>query len=109
MDCSPLGSSVHGILQASILEWVAISFYRGSSQPKDQYISYNTSINTSIQSLTSPALEGGFFASSITWEVKVTALNCSDLSPGFLTHLLAPGSRCSNLFFAQMLNLSPQS
>ena len=31
MDCSPLGSSVHGILQARILEWVAISSSRGSS------------------------------------------------------------------------------
>ena len=30
MDCSPLGSSVHGILQARILEWVAIPFSRGS-------------------------------------------------------------------------------
>ena len=29
--CSPLGSSVHGILQARILEWVAILFSRGSS------------------------------------------------------------------------------
>ena len=36
MDCSPPGSSVHGILQARILEWVAISFFRGSSQPRDQ-------------------------------------------------------------------------
>ena len=36
MDCSPPGSSVHGILQARILEWVAISFSRGSSQPRDQ-------------------------------------------------------------------------
>ena len=35
MDCSPPGSSVHGILQARILEWVAISFSRGSSQPRD--------------------------------------------------------------------------
>ena len=33
MDCSPPGSSVHGILQARILEWVAISFSRGSSDP----------------------------------------------------------------------------
>ena len=32
MDCSPLGSSVRGILQASIVEWVAISFSRGSSR-----------------------------------------------------------------------------
>ena len=31
VDCSPLGSSVHGILPARILEWVAISFSRGSS------------------------------------------------------------------------------
>ena len=33
MDCSPLGSSIHGIFQARILEWVAISFSRGSSWP----------------------------------------------------------------------------
>ena len=36
MDCSLLGSSVHGILQARILERVAIRFSRGSSRPKDQ-------------------------------------------------------------------------
>ena len=35
MDCSPSGSSVHGILQARILEWVAVPFSRGSSQPRD--------------------------------------------------------------------------
>ena len=35
MDYSPLGSSVHGILQARILEWIAIPSSRGSSQPKD--------------------------------------------------------------------------
>ena len=34
MDCSPLGSSVHGILQVRILEWVARSFSRGSSRPR---------------------------------------------------------------------------
>ena len=34
MDCSPPRSSVHGIFQARILEWVAISFSRGSSQPR---------------------------------------------------------------------------
>ena len=36
MDCSPPGSSIHGIFQARVLEWVAISFSRGSSQPRDQ-------------------------------------------------------------------------
>ena len=35
MDCSPPGSSVHGILQARILECVAIPFTRGSSWPRD--------------------------------------------------------------------------
>ena len=34
MDCSPPGSSVHGILQARILEWVVISFTRGSALPR---------------------------------------------------------------------------
>ena len=36
MDCSLPGSSVHGLLQAGILEWVAISFSRESSQPRDR-------------------------------------------------------------------------
>ena len=35
MGCSPPGSFVHGILQARVLEWVAISFARESSQPRD--------------------------------------------------------------------------
>ena len=35
MDCSLPGSSIHGILQARIWEWVAISFSRGSSWPRD--------------------------------------------------------------------------
>ena len=47
MDYSPPGSSVYGISQARILEWVAISFSRGSSGSRDQ--------------ATSPALAGGFF------------------------------------------------
>ena len=36
MDCSLPGSSIRGILQARILEWVTISFSRGSSQPRDR-------------------------------------------------------------------------
>ena len=57
MDCSLPGSSVHGILQARILEWVAVFFSRGSSQPRDQ-----THVSMS------PALAGGFFTSGATWE-----------------------------------------
>ena len=44
MDCSPPGSSVHGILQARILEWVTMLSTRGSSWPRDwthfSYVSY---------------------------------------------------------------------
>ena len=36
MDCSPPGSSVRGMLQARVLEWVAFPFSRGSSQPRDR-------------------------------------------------------------------------
>ena len=36
MDCSPPSSSIHGIIWARILQWVAISFSRGSSQPRNQ-------------------------------------------------------------------------
>ena len=36
MDCSPPGSSVHGILQARVLEWGAMPSSRGSSQPRDR-------------------------------------------------------------------------
>ena len=59
MDCSPPGSSVHGMLQARILEWVAMPSSRGSSQPRDQ-----------TQSLTSPALAGMFSTTSVTWKVS---------------------------------------
>ena len=36
MGCSPPGFSIHGILQARILQWVAIPFSRGTSQPRDR-------------------------------------------------------------------------
>ena len=34
--CDPIDYTVHGILQARILEWVAVPFFRGSFQPRDQ-------------------------------------------------------------------------
>ena len=54
--CSLPGSSVHGIFQAKILEWVTSPFFRGSSQPI---------------SLTSSALVGGFFITGDTWEARI--------------------------------------
>ena len=56
MDCSPPGSSVYGILQARILEWIAIPFSRGSSQPRNQtFTIWATRDQTaSVQILTLP-------------------------------------------------------
>ena len=56
MDYSPPGTSVHGIFQARILEWVAISYSRGSSRPRDQTFIYCVYM-----------LAGGFFAIERTW------------------------------------------
>ena len=47
MDCSLPGSSVHGIFQAIVLEWIAISFSRGSSQPRDR-----TRVSSIVEMLT---------------------------------------------------------
>ena len=55
MDCRPPGFSVHGILQARILEWVAMPSSKESSQSRDE-----------PTSLTSSALEGRFF--SAAWD-----------------------------------------
>ena len=57
--CNLPGSSVHGVLQARILEWGAISFSRESSWLRDW---------TQGLSLTQPELAGGFFTTSATWE-----------------------------------------
>ena len=62
MDYSPPGSSVHGILQARILEWVAMP-----SPPGDL-----PDPGMEPTSLMSPALTGRFFTMSITWEAHVT-------------------------------------
>ena len=51
MYCSPPGSSVHGILQARILEWIVISFSRGSSQPRNQTCGISVSSASQADSL----------------------------------------------------------
>ena len=74
VDCSPPGSSVHDILQARILEWVAMSSSRGSSSPGNETTSF-----------TSPILAGGFFTPSPTWEAPIpwTLVCQAPLSMGF--------------------------
>ena len=60
MDCSLPGSSVHGILQARILEWVAVPFPSGSSQPR-----YQTQVSCSV---------GGFLT---VWATTEAPEHCS--------------------------------
>ena len=65
VDHSPAGSSVHRILQARILVWVAMSFSSEPSQPRDR-----TRISLS------PALAGRFFTTSATWEADLFDTKC---------------------------------
>ena len=92
-DCSPTGSFALGILQARILEWVAMPSSRGSSRPRDQIhipcltadslpLSRRRSpthaiyvMNVYLQGLqpvflASPALAGRFLTTSTTWEAS---------------------------------------
>ena len=63
MDCSPPGSSLCGIFQVRIVEWVAIAFSRGSSQPR-----------TEPECLASSALAVGFFTTRATWKGPINQL-----------------------------------
>ena len=66
MDCSLPGSSVHGILQARILEWAAISFSQGSSQPGDwTCVSWSSCIGRKILYTTSATWEASKIETSI--------------------------------------------
>ena len=60
MDCSPPGSPVHGILQARVLEWVAMPCPPPGGFPNPA---------TEPTSLRSPALAGGFFTTGATWAI----------------------------------------
>ena len=72
MDCSPPGASAHGIFQARILEWGAISYSMGSS---DQGMKSTP--------LASPALAGGFVTT--TWESQKIQISCCSVAKLCLT------------------------
>ena len=60
MDCSLPGSSIHGIFQARVLEWVAISFSRGSSQCRDRtQVSRITGRRFTVSATRKPDLSNG--------------------------------------------------
>ena len=92
MDCSPPGSSVHGILQVRILEWVTIPFSRGSSWPRDRtwvsciagrfFTIWATRRLYSVMILTNKSalfIMSGNFLSSNKWETKW--MNCKAFYP----------------------------
>ena len=82
MDCSLPGSSVHGILQARILEWVAMPSSRESSYP-----------GIKPKSLTSPASAGRFFSISATWEALLIRFRCENSVIDFFSHKDRPHQR----------------
>ena len=67
---APPGSSVHGISQGKILEWVAMLSSRGSFQPRIE-----------LTSLMSPALADSFFTTSAIWEGPKSPTTCQTISP----------------------------
>ena len=80
MDCSPPGSSVHGIFQTRILEWVAISFSRHPPSPRIKPVSPE-----------SPALAGGFFTTKSSGKPLVLTLSSPVAQP--LTQSLSLSDR----------------
>ena len=78
-DCSPPGSSAHGILRASLLERVAVPSSRGPSRPGDWRVP-----------LVSPALAAGVLSTSAAWEA---ARFC--LMRIILTHVCHECARCN--------------
>ena len=91
MECSLPGSSVHGILQARILEWVAISFSRVSSQPRDQIqVSHIAGRRSTLDSLEKDKL-GSFYC---FWDcTQVLHLDSSVDYVGWFNWLMAYESR----------------
>ena len=80
--CSPPAFSIRGILQARILEWVAISFSRGSiSSPRDRTcISYV------------PALAGGLFTTNATWEApQINSTSTKKKKKGYKSQAFTSG------------------
>ena len=68
MDCSLLSSSVHGVLQAQILEWVAIPLSRGSFWPRDwAWGSYTAGRFFTIWATRKPSISTSLFSSLTQW------------------------------------------
>ena len=102
MDCSLPGSSIHGILQARMLERVTLPSSRRYSQPRIE-----------PTSLTSPALAGRFFTTNATWETPryIFSLFRNPLMVIFIIYIytlrFCSGSQPKNIFIFYWLWLLP--
>ena len=93
MDCSPPGSTVHGILQPRILEWVAIPFSRGSSQSRDwTQVPYNEGKFFTTEPPRKPYNKSSLYGPILTKTMKQLPKSSSFCS--FFTVLKQPSENC---------------
>ena len=100
MNCSWPGSSVHGIFQTGILEWVSISFFRGSSPPRDwTHISYIAGVFFTAEPLGKPSIHGTRTNNPKIHQLSSVAQSCATLCnprncsmPGLPVHHQLPES-----------------
>ena len=101
MDCGPPGSSVYGIFQARILEWVAISFSKVSSWPRDQtHVSYVSCIAgrvfTTVPSV-NPQLNMPHYINVFSWQATLHVRiigTCTRCSGGRVKCVLSSATQC---------------
>ena len=87
MDCSPAGSSVHGIFQTKILDWVTISFSRGSSTPGIEPVSPALQVDSLPTELPGKPLLLLLFSPSVQFSHSVVS---NSLWPHGLQHTRPP-------------------
>ena len=101
MDCNLPGSSIHGILQARILAWVAISFSRGSSPPRDRA---DVPLSPALQMGSFPLSHLGSPAASSLWHLRGAWLGCRGV---VWVHGSSPSFAATQVLFTAHLPMSP--
>ena len=91
MDCGPPGFSLHGILQARLLEWVAIFSSGGSSQPRNWTLISCNILHRQVNSLppAPPGKPQNLSWSEVKWSCSVMSDSCDPMDcslPGFFIH-----------------------
>ena len=104
-DCSPLGSSVHEILQARILEWTAVLFTRGSSRPRDRTRVFHTA-GRLFTIREAPVSEGNQTQNTSRRICPCLSSDaCYDFKTIYPQHFLTNTSLFLSLFYGETLHL----